>query len=151
MCLPAIIGIAGGVVSGIGAAMGAKAEAAGLEAQADFKQRQAGIELQTGAYKASRTQDQIDRTLGAQRAGFAANGVSGGSVMDTIDDTATEGALDVAAIRWNSNLASDNLKYQAKIDRMNAKTTKRSAALAFISPVLGSVAQFGGEFAGGMA
>lgn len=145
MCV-AVLGILGGVVSGIGAAMGAKAEAASLEAQAAFKDRQAGIEKQVGAYKAARTQDQVDRTLGSQRAGFAANGISGGSVEDTIDDTATEGALDVAAIRWNSNLAADNLKYQAKMDRMNAKTTRRSASLAFIAPVLGSVAQFGGEF-----
>lgn len=146
MCLP-VLGVVGGIMSGVGAAMGAKGEAAGLRGQAAFKDRQADLEQVSGNYKANRTQDQVDRTLGAQRAGFAANGISGGSVADVVNDTAEEGALDVAAIRWNSSLAADNLKYQAKMDRMNAKTVSRSVPFAFAAPVLNSVAQFGGEFA----
>jgi hypothetical protein len=89
---------------------------------------------------------------GCQRAGFAANGIAlSGSAEDTLLDSAEEGALDVATVRWNSKLAADNLRYSAKIDKMNAKTTRQSMPLAFISPVLSSAAQYGGEFASGFA
>lgn len=151
MCVPAVIGIAGGIVSGIGAAMGAKAEANSLDAQAQFKERQAAIEHQTGEYQAGRTQDAVDRTTGAQRAGFAASGVGlTGSAADVIMESETEGKLDVAAIRWNSKLAGDNLRYQAKMDKMNAQTARRSAPLAFLGATLNGIASYGGDFATGV-
>lgn len=144
MCLPIISGI----VSGIGAAMAAKNQQASLDAQAAFKKRQAGMEIMSGGYKASRTQDAVNRTTGSQRAGFAANGLAlTGSAADVIIDTETEGQLDIAAIRWNSNLASDNLKYQAKIDRMNAKAAGKSAPFAFAAPVINGIASYASEFA----
>jgi hypothetical protein len=147
MCLP-VLGLIGGVVSGIGAAMGANAEAAGLEGQAKFKERQAIMEREAGGAKARQIQGQVDRTSGAQRAGFAANGIAlSGSAEDVLIDSAEEGALDVATVRWNSALAADNLKYQAKMDRMNAKTARRSAPLAFLSPVISGAASFAGEYA----
>lgn len=142
MCLPAVLPIIGGVLAGVGGAMKAKAEQASLNAQGAFNDRQAKIERMAGAYKAERTQDQVDRTLGAQRAGFAANGVAlSGSPADVIVDSATEGALDVAAIRWNSGLAADNYRYKAKIDRMNASAAGRAAPLAFITPIIGGVSE----------
>lgn len=148
MCLPAVVGVLGAVVSGVGAAMGAKAEAASLDAQADFKDRQAKMEVEAGEVEGRRIKGQVDRVSGAQRAGFAANGIAlTGSAEDVLIDSAEEGALDVATVRWNSRLASDNLKYQAKIDRMNAKTARRSAPLAFAAPVLGGLASYGGDFA----
>lgn len=144
MCLPIIAG----VVSGIGAVMGAKSQQAGLEASADFKDRQSALEREAGAQKANQVQGQVSRTLGAQRAGFAASGVGlTGSAADTILDSAEEGALDVATVRWNSALASDNLKYDAKIDRMNAKSAGRAAPLAFLAPVISGTAQYASEFA----
>lgn len=147
MCV-AVLGLLGGVVSGIGAAMGANAEAASLDAQAGFKKRQAGMEIEAGAAKAREVQGQVDRTSGAQRAGFAANGLAlTGSAEDVLLDSAEEGALDVATVRWNSRLASDNLHYSAKIDKMNAKSTRKTAPLAFLAPVLSSAATFAGEYA----
>lgn len=147
MCLP-VLGIIGGVVSGIGAAMGAKAQAASLDAQADMKDRQAIMEREAGGVQAQRVQDQVNRTAGAQRAGFAGSGIAlTGSAADVVLETAEEGALDVATVRWNSALRADNLKYEAKIDRMNAKTTRRSAPLAFLAPTLSGLASYGSEFA----
>jgi hypothetical protein len=147
MCV-AVLGLLGGVVSGVGAAMGMNAEAAGLDAQSKFKKRQAAMETEAGAAKARQIQGEVDRTAGAQRAGFAANGIAlSGSAEDVILDSAEEGALDVATVRWNSKLASDNLRYSAKIDKMNAKSTRKAAPLAFIAPVLSSAASFAGEYA----
>jgi hypothetical protein len=121
-------------------------------AQANMQERQAEINIQTGEYEARRTEDTVARTEGAQRAGFAANGVAlDGSAAEVIDDTAREGALDVAAIRWNSELKADNLKYEAKISRINADNAQRSAGIAFLAPVLGGVARFGSSFSGSRA
>ncbi len=127
--------------------MGANAQAAGLDASAAMKKRQAKMELAAGAAEAARIQGQVDRTTGAQRAGFAANGVAlTGSAADVILDTAEEGALDIATVRWNSKLRADNLKYDAKIDKMNAKTSRRSAPLAFLAPTLSGLASYGSDF-----
>ncbi len=142
MCLPVIAPLLGGIVSGVGAAMGNKANAASLDAQAAFKKRQAVIENETAGYKSARVQDDIDRTLGAQRAGFAANGLAlTGSAGDVVAETAEEGALDKAAILWNSKLEQDNLKYQAKVDKMNAKTERSAAIISFLSPVISGGAE----------
>lgn len=144
MCLPIIAG----VISGIGAAMQAKNAQASANAQAEFKDRQAQMETMAGGYKAARTAEAVGRTTGAQRAGFAANGLGlTGSAADVVMDTETEGQLDIAAIRWNSNLAADNLKYQAKIDRMNAKAAGKAAPLAFAAPVISGMATYASEFA----
>lgn len=144
MCLPIIAG----VVSGVGAAMGASAQAASAKGQEAMDKRQAAIEVGAGAYKADRTQDDINRTLGQERAGFAANGVGlSGSAADTISDSTEEGALDVAAIRWNSKLSGENLMYKAKLDNMNAKQAQIAAPIAFLSPVIEGVAKYSSSFA----
>lgn len=146
MCLPII----GGIISGVGAAMGAAGQAAQAEGQANMDRRQAEIEAVTGGYKAARTQDNVDRVAGAQRAGFAANGVGmSGSAADVIQDSAEEGALDVAAIRWNSGLQQDNSRYSAKLNDMNAKIATAAIPFAFATPVINGftdMAKFGGSF-----
>lgn len=143
MCLPVI----GGVISGVGAAMGAMSAKAQAQGQAAMDRRQANIEATTAGYKADRTQDDINRTTGQQRAGFAANGVGlSGSAADTIADSAEEGALDVAAIRWNSKLTQDNLRYKAKLNDMNAKQAGMSAPIAFLSPVISGIGTYSNSF-----
>jgi len=143
MCLPII----GGIVSGVGAAMGALSARAQAKGQAEMDRRQAGIEATTGAYKAARTQDEIDRTIGSQRAGFAANGLAmSGSAADTIASTAEEGALDVAAIRWNSKLVGDNLRYKAKLEDANASQAGMAAPLAFLAPTINGIATYQSQF-----
>lgn len=151
MCLPApalaVIGLAGSVVQGIGAAQASQANAASLDAQANMNERQAELEQQTGEFEAARTREVVNRALGAQRAGYAANGIAlTGTAEEVIRETALEGALDMEAIRWNSSLRQDNLKYEAKINRMNAQTERSAAPLNFLAPVIGGVARFGGSF-----
>lgn len=143
MCLPII----GGIISGVGAAMGAMASAASAKGQAEFERRQADIELKTGGYKAERTQDALSRTTGQQRAGFAANGLAlSGSPLDVIAGTEEEGQLDIKAIRWNSKLASDNLNYKAKLSDQNAKIASLSAIPAFLTPTINGIAEYKSSF-----
>lgn len=147
MCMAAI-GILGGVISGLGAMQQANAAAASHKANADMERRQAAIERTAGSFKAQRQQDQVDRVAGQQRAAIGGSGISltSGSAEDIVSETAEEGALDVAAIRWNSGLAGDNYTYKSKISDMNAKSAKSSAPLAFITPVIGSVARYQSSF-----
>lgn len=145
MCLPII----GAVISGVGAAMGAAAQSASHKAQANFERRQARLEQDAGAYKAARVQDNVNRVTGSQRAGFAASGLAlSGSPQDVILDSTEEGALDVAAIRWNSRLAGENLRYKAQMSDMNANAAAASAPIAFLTPVINGVAKYSSSFAG---
>lgn len=146
MCV-AVLSLIGGVISGIGAMQQAKAAAASEQAQAEARRRQALIDQDSGAYKAQQQQRQVDRVLGKQRAGFLSSGISlSGSATDVIEESAMEGALDVAAIRWNSQVSADNERYNAKINDMNAKNARASAPIAFLAPVLSGVAKFGSSF-----
>lgn len=146
MCVAAI-GLIGGVLSGIGAMAQANAAAANETAKAQLQERQALVERTTGAYKAERLADKVKQVEGNQRANFAASGLAlTGSASDVIEDSAAQGAMDIAAIRWNSQLNEQNLGYEATISRMNAKNAKAAAPIAFLTPVLGSVAKFGTSF-----
>ena len=143
MCLPII----GGVISGIGAAMGVKAQADSLKAQSAFEHRQAQLERMSGTYKSERQREQLDRVLGQQRAGFAANGVAmDGSAFDVAADTEREGDLDTQAIQWNSKLAADNLNYKGQVSAANATAISKQAPISFITPVISGLAQFGSSF-----
>lgn len=146
MCTP-ILGLIGGIVSGIGAMAQANAAAANAEAQAKLQERQALIERTTGSYKAERTAERVRQVEGNQRANYAASGLAlTGTPGEIIEDSATQGALDIAAIRWNSRLNADNLGYEAKVSKMNAANARAAAPIAFLTPVLGSVAKFGTSF-----
>lgn len=151
MCVPApviaVAGIAGSVIQGVGAAQASKANAASMEARAVMNDRQAELEAETGEYEAARLREVITRALGGQRAAYAANGIAlTGSAAEIIHQTAMEGALDVEAIRWNSQLRQDNQKYEGRINRANAKAERSAAPLNFLAPVIGGVARFGGGF-----
>lgn len=143
MCLP----ILGGIVSGVGAAMGMMAQKAQANAQAELSTRQANIEREAGSYEGARKTEQVERVLGSARAAAASNGVAvAGTTLDVIDESAKEGALDVAAIRWNSGLRVDNNKYEAKVGKMNARIAGMAAPIAFVSPVIDGVAKYVSSF-----
>lgn len=137
MCLP----IVGALISGIGAAMGAITTAASYDAQSKYEARQAQLELNAGATKAVGAQREVDKVLGQQRAGFAARGLAmEGSTEEVYRESETEGALDVATIRWNSKMAGDNLMAKSQISMMNSSMAMASAPFAFAAPVISGLA-----------
>lgn len=150
MCLMAIgpvIGLIGSAVSGIGAAQDAGQQAANYDAQAKAQQRQAVVTEQIGQYEGTRQSEAVNRVLGSQRAGFAANGLLlEGSPTDVIKDTATEGALDSAAIKWNAGMKADVSRYDARVSKMSANAARSSIPFAFLTPVLGGAARLAGAF-----
>jgi|GEM_PF-3584175 len=144
MCLPVI----GAIVSGIGAAVGVAGQAASHRANAEMQRRQAVLENETGAYEGARQTDVVKRVLGQGRASVAANGLAiSGSAADVLDESAQEGALDVAAIRWNSGLRADNARYRARVEDMNAGIASAAMPFAFLAPVISGVARYQSSFA----
>ncbi len=150
MCTPValgVVGIAGGFASGISGYQQQMTNAANYKMQAAGLERDIGAEKEASAYEIARTRETVAKTLGSARAGYAANGLAlDGSAAEVLTDTATEGDLDVASIRWNSDVKIGNLKYQQTVAKTNAKSSRDAAPLAFITPILGSVGRFGNQF-----
>lgn len=149
MCMSAL-SLIGSVVQGIGAKREADQQAANYKSQQLAQERQAAIQQTTGAYQAKRKQEEVDRALAAQRAAYSGSGVAlSGTTEDVIADSATEGAMDVAAIRWNAGMEADTQRHNAKVSEMNAKNAKKSGTLALLTPIINGVAKFGSSFGQG--
>lgn len=141
MCIPAL-GLIGGIVSGIGSAVGAMQSAAAYEAQAKFHDRQAEMERDKGAFDASIKQKEARRVLGQQVANYSASGIQiDGSAGDVLADTGDQAQLDVDAIRYGANIRSSNEKFNATMARTNASSARTGAVFGFLSPVIKSATQ----------
>lgn len=139
MCTPVLLGaaaIGGGVISGIGSYNQQMTNATNYGMQANGLQRDIDAEKEASAYEIASTRRGVQKTLGSARAGYAANGLAlSGSAAQVLDDSAIEGDLDIAAIRWNSDVKVGNLAYQKKGAQANAKAAKSAAPLAFFGSV----------------
>lgn len=143
MCLQ----IAAGIISGIGGAFSALSARNQSKAQAAADERAAVQETMAGSYAAARKTEQIERNLGETRANIGANGLAlTGTSAAVVDESAKQGALDVDAIRWNSMTRSDNLRYQAKVETVNARSQGIAAGFNFLTPALQGVARYADSF-----
>lgn len=167
MCLPALaaipaaVGAAGGLSTvatiastGLGvfgalqqasaASAAAKIQQQQYKQQAEFEGRQANLEQMKGGYEARRRGEQLSNLAGQQRGQFAAAGVSlAGSPTDVIIDSQAEGALDLAALRFGTDIRTDNLRYSAGVASQNAaaagqaaKTAWTTGAMNALSPII---------------
>lgn len=128
--------IAGGVTSGIGKWQQHATNATNYTMQANGLQRDIDAEKQASAYEIAATRTTVQKTLGSARAGYAANGLAlSGSAAQALDDSAIEGELDIAAIRWNSDVKVGNMKYSQKVVRTNAKAERAAGPIAFFGSV----------------
>ena len=150
MCDPVsigVVGLAGGVMQGIGGFMQREQAAASNKLNAAGVERDIGAEREATAYTVARTREGLARTQGGARAGYAANGLAlSGSAADVMRDTAIEGDLDIASIQWSSAEKIKSMKFQAQGYRYNAAQEKAAAPISFLSGALGGAAKFGGAF-----
>ncbi|QEN88231.1 hypothetical protein FZC33_18820 [Labrys sp. KNU-23] len=136
--------IAGTGLSAIGAIQQGNAAKAQSDAQAEAYRRQAQIETMTGEYQAGRKQDQVDSTIGTQTALTGGSGVNlDGSPTDVIGSTASEGALDVAAIRWNAKNQTNNLNYQARLANIAGRNAQTGGYLTAAGSLFGGLGRLG--------
>lgn len=144
MCFPIIAAALGTAVSMAGAIQQGSAAKAQADAQADAYRRQALIETQTGEYQAARRQDQVNNTMGTQTALVGGSGVTlDGSPSDVISSTASEGALDTSAIRWNARNQADTLNYQAKLSNISGKNAQTGSYFNAAGSLFGGLGQIG--------
>lgn len=142
MCGP-FLGMIGGAVSAVGSIMTGNAQAASLKAQAAFNKRQGDAEYIKGSVDISKLGREGSRIAGAQEAGYAAAGIEGQTVEDTIKSSSKEIEMDKMSIRFGRDLAASNFRYQADINLMEAKSAKQAG---FINALSGIV-KLGGSFA----
>ena len=150
MCHPAAaaaLGIFGGILQGAGAAQQREDNAQTYEMRADALGRDIRVEKYTSAYEIADTRRRVQKTQGNVRAGYAANGLAlSGSAADVLTESAIEGDLDLAALRWTSTNKVAGMKYEQQVYRYNAGQERAGKPLAFISPIVSAGARFGGSF-----
>jgi hypothetical protein len=119
---------------------------------------QAEDAIQRGAEEEARLRRGVRQLVGAQRAGFAADGVDVGfgSALDVQADTAEQGELDALTIRtnaareaWGFKVEAQDLRYQAGIMRRtgvaaaaSGRARQTQQRLGGASTVLGGTTDF---------
>ena len=139
---------AGAVISLIGGAVGASGQREAGEAGGKAYDFNATINEQNAvrareaadAYILSQKRD-ATRAVGAQQAGYAASGVSGGSgsALDVLADSTTQALLDQHRRKYQGELEYQDQMNQAKVNRMNARTVRKGGQAAAAATVLGAV------------
>ena len=149
MCPPllAILPYAGRAVSAAGSVMGGMMQQSQAKAQAAAYERQAQMARLQGEYQAQRKQEEIDRLTGQQIASVAASGVTlDGSPTNVIASTASTGALDTGALRWNARIQSDDLTYQARLARINGRNAMVGGIVGAAGGLLGDLGKLGSRY-----
>lgn len=145
-----IIGAVGQVQQANAASAAAEYNAQVAEMNAEISEKRAKSVIEAGANEEQMKRQEVQRILGQQQAGLAANGVdlTFGSPLDTIVDTAVLGELDALTIRtntyreaYNSRVDAVNQRAGAELHRYEAKTTKQGGYLAAMGTILGGAGQ----------
>ena len=163
MCVdPVTLSVLGTVFGATSAIQESKAQAATYENQANaadqnskVSAKQAEISAQNGAQEEREMKRKGAAMIGAQKTGFAANGIdsASGSAMDVINDTSTQNELDALAIRkssanqvWNYQAEETNFKNQASSARSAAKNAKTTGMLKAATTVLTGASSFQSKY-----
>lgn len=148
--MTAIMTAAGAGLTAASGVAGAQAQQAGYErqaeqyrTQAELQNRQANIEQTAGQDQQRRMQEKGAAVSAKQRVITAGSGFSiDGSPSDVVIDSRRENALDVAAIKYGTDLKSDNLMFQAGVSGSNAQAADRAASTAGTTGIFASIAPF---------
>ncbi len=131
MCTLTLLTIAGTAISAGGAlAQGQQAQQA-ADMQAKAYQQQAQADAQASAYEQQRERHKQDLLQAAARAQVGASGVGlKGSPTEVLAANAREGQLDIAAIRYGSQLRQNGLQTQGQIAQYSGKQAKTASYIA---------------------
>jgi hypothetical protein len=136
--LSGIIGLVGTAVSAAGSIVAGQQQAAMAEAQAKAYEQQAQADAQASAYEAQRERKKQELLQANARAQVGASGAGlAGSPSEVLAANAREGELDLATIRYGSQLRQNNLRTQAGISRFSGRQARTAgyinAGTGFIS------------------
>jgi hypothetical protein len=154
--LPAVMAIASGAISAVGAISSANAQAAAADYNAKVDQRNRLLEDQnrrqaliTADIDAQDKRKEQARTMGQIRAAYGASGLEmAGSPLDVLEDSAIESSLDVQRTEYEGRAAarSSAIKMQgysedAVLQKMNAKASKTAGMISAFGYLAGGVGQ----------
>lgn len=139
----AIVAIA---VTAIGTAASAYGQKQASDAASDVakvnaknEETQAGIAAQQAQLEAEQQRRQNRLRLGAQRAAGAKSGIdiSGGSITDVFQDTATQGELDALSTIYAGQTQAAYLRGRASVSRSEARNYKSAGNLQVAATLIG--------------
>lgn len=141
--LPAALAIGGAVVKGVSAYSASRANARGMDNQADEELR-AGVAQEADLRVSARA------AIGEQMAAQGSNGFFGGtgSALDTLRESQINAALDVLRIRREASVKATTLKSQAKQVRREGVFSAAGALLGAASSAIGMKADWAAASAG---
>jgi len=113
-------GGAGGVVGIIGALRQGNQNAQMAEFNATVARQNRATVEQQAAEAARRSLVMSNKVIGSQRANFAASGVSGGSVLDVLQDTASKGELDSLTIKNKGDIQAAAFESENALSKYRA-------------------------------
>ncbi|WP_332774437.1 hypothetical protein [Pseudomonas sp. ESBL1] len=121
---------------------GAATAAANLQ-NAAFAGEAANDAIKRGEFEADQSRIDTRNMIGAQRAGFAANGVdvNSGSAADIQDDTAALGELDALTIKNNAAREAWGYRTQQQQNVLAANTARQSGRAGMFGSLLTAGAQ----------
>ena len=148
MCAPilgAAVGVAGSVVSAMGAQSEADAQAAARERQAQVREINAIVAREDATAKADAKGDEHDKFMSEQEVIAAANGVvaGGGSFAKIQQESYKNKYLDVDEIMRQGEAEATNDENLAKSDRAAADDIRKSGKIKATASILGGLASAG--------
>lgn len=163
MCDPVTIMMAATAISGGLSAYGqiqqgnaamesARYQSAVQRNNAIMEENRATQERMKGDTEAAQKRREVARLIGAQRAGVGASGVEmSGSYLDVLTDSATQGALDVAMIRYNAEtrardyeFSASNLRAQSALTLAEGRNAKSASRIGAFGTLLGTASSVAG-------
>jgi hypothetical protein len=116
----------------MGQMQAANAQAAGLKAQADWQERQAGIDRMKTSYAVMQERRRTSALLGTQQLAYTAGGIdtsAGGTPTDVAESTVLEREMDVQARRIQGEEEAKRNEFDAKMSRKNAADMIRAGRI----------------------
>ena len=148
MCAPilgAAVGVAGSVVSAMGAQSEADAQAAARERQAQVREINAIVAREDATAKADAKGDEHDKFMSEQEVSAAANLVvaGGGSFAKIQQESYKNKYLDVDEIMRQGEAEATNDENLAKSDRAAADDIRKSGKIKATASILGGLTSAG--------
>ena len=152
MCYPLLIAAIGAGISAYGSYQQAKNAEKMAERNAQYAELQAQSAIERGGVAERQATLKAIQTMRSQRAAAAANGfsVNSGSPLDSILDTAQEGAQDALIVRsnaeteaWGYRQQAGNYRAQGEIDSIAGKTAALGSLVSSVGGISGGIGSFG--------
>lgn len=134
-------GIAQGVTQAAAITQQSEAQARAAEFNSEIARKNAGIQATQTEADLERTRRENVSRSGSVRAAAGASGGLTGSNLDILASNAAQQELDILNIKQQGKLREQALLQGAKLDIMEAKSTRKAGKLGSAAAILGGAAQ----------